>query len=406
MKNVRALATLGAILIFSIACNPFDRSGRSFTNISYPRNEQRVVIRYDNTSLDIKYSGDIEFNDEETAIEKMSPGGYLDYRKNDKRLLAEAVAGGDVVYKFYNDEDYQTEEGSGRKFLAEAIGEMISQGLFINGRMERFFQEGGIPLLLTEVKRINADNVKRKYFEYMLQSDSVSQEDMTDISNAIAKMMTSDDDKRRILEKVPANYLKDSVTAAAYFAAIESINSDNDKANALRETLKEPLSEPAFKFLLKAAATINSDNDKANLLKDLVKNNVFPGENYDSLLGVIKTINSDNDKTNVLKALINKQIYPNEQFSRLLAVVSEISSDNDKANVFKKLAERNISKEEDWINLINEITSINSDNDKSDVLRSVSRNMPRSEKIIAAYMKSSRTISSEHDYQITVKSVQ
>ncbi len=406
MRNIRVLAAIVIILIAAVACNPFDRSGRSFMNISFPGHESRVVIRSDNMSLDIKYSGDIVFNDEETAIERISPGGYLDYRKDNKRLLAEASANAGVVYTFYNNEDYPAGDGSGKKFLEEAIGEMISQGMFIEGRIERLYQEGGVPLLLAEAKRMKADNAKRKYLEYILQSDSVSNKEIKAVSNTVAKMMTSDDDKRRILEKVPIGYLSDSATAAAYFAALESIGSDNDKANALKKILKEPLPPLAFKSLFKAAVTINSDNDKANLLKDLIRNEMLSNDSYDGVTAVIGTINSDNDKANVLKALIEKQVYPGEQFDRLLTVIASINSDNDKAGVFKKLAEQQISNNEDWIHLINEITSISSDNDKANVLLTVSKGMPRNDNVLAAYMKASRTINSDHDYQRTVKSVQ
>jgi len=405
MKNIKAFAALTGVLMLIVACNPFDRSSRSFVNLSLPGNGQSVAIRSDNMSIDIKYSGDILFNKEETAIEKISPGGYLDYRMNNKRLLAEAGANGDVVYNFYNDEDYQNENGTGKQFLVEAIAQMISQGMFIKGRMERLYQEGGVSLLLTEARKIKTDNIKIKYIEYILQSDSISQEEMRKTLNIIATTMGSDNDKKEILGKVPLDYLQDAVTATAFFTAVESINSDNDKATALRKLLKQPLPESAFKSLLSSAKTINSDNDKANLLKDVIHNDFFAGSGYNSLLGVINSIGADNDKANILKILIDKTIYPGEQFNSLLAVVNGIHADNDKAGVLKQLAGKDIGTVEGWISLINQTTSISSDNDKAGVLLEVSKKMPRDENTIAAYMKASRTISADNDYQRAVKPV-
>jgi hypothetical protein len=393
------------LLVCTVSCNPFDRRGSSFINFSLPGNEQRVVIRDNETSLDIRYSGDIVFNDEETAIERMSANAYLDYRKNGRRLFATSSSNGNVVYEFSNDDRPVNGDDNGKRFLVEAIHEMIAQGMFIKGRMERLYQEGGVTLLMAELKRTKADHVKRTYIEYILQKDSISKEQVSDIATIIGNTFGSDDDKRKMLEKICYRYLSDSTTAAAYYAAINTINSDNDKANALRHTLKEPLSNSTFNQFVKVAGTINSDNDKANLLKDVIHNGIFPGESYNEILDAINAINSDNDKANVLKMLVEKEIFTGEPFNRLLEVIGKINSDNDKANVFKKLAAQNITHDEQWIAFINKTAGIFSDNDKANVLVEISRKMPKSESVAAAFMATSKTLNSESDYKRAVQSV-
>ncbi len=54
-------------------------------------------------SLDIEYKGEVFFNPEETAIDEISPGGYIKYKKNDKKFIAEPNDSGNVNYKLYFD---------------------------------------------------------------------------------------------------------------------------------------------------------------------------------------------------------------------------------------------------------------------------------------------------------------
>ena len=55
------------------------------------------------TSLDIEYKGEIFFNADGTAIDEISPGGCVKYKRNDKKLIAEPNDSGNVNYKLYFD---------------------------------------------------------------------------------------------------------------------------------------------------------------------------------------------------------------------------------------------------------------------------------------------------------------
>ncbi|MEO5997975.1 MAG: hypothetical protein ABIN89_14610 [Chitinophagaceae bacterium] len=439
MKKLLLTITL-VITLLVTACNPFSGRRHSLMSFSSSDKEQKIVVNSDNLSLEIIYSGEMEFNDDETAIKKMSPGGYLEYRKNGAKLLAETDSRGEIYYEFYNDGLPLDRDINGRKFLVLAIQDMIAYGVNVKGRVDRLYQQGGIPLVLEEAEKLKTDYVKKKYFEYMLRCDSVLPEEMTDIALKIETSIGSDNEKRQLLEKFPADYLSDTLTAQAYFLAVKSISSDYDKANTLKKIQQQQLSNQSIALVLQAASTINSDNDKANLLNDMIKKGTYPAENVDGLLDVTATVNSeyekagvlktlmekvtikredfnklldvigkisaDNDKSNVLKILIKNQPFENEHFAKLLAVTSKINSDYEKADVFKKLAEQPIRLEENWVSLINEIPTISSDNDKANVLLQIARKMPRSEIIKSAYLSVSKTISSEHDYARTVKDVQ
>ena len=276
--------------------------------------EQKIVVNSDNLSLEIIYAGEMEFNDDETAIKKMSPGGYLEYRRNGGKLLAETDSRGEIYYEFSSDGLPLHPDNNGRKFLVQAIQDMIAYGVNVKGRVERLYGQGGIPLVLKETEKLKADYVKKTYFEFMLRCDSVSPEEMTDIAWKIGTAIGSDNEKRQLLEKFPADYLSDSLVAHAYFAAVKSINSDYDKAGTLKKIMEQQLSNESLALILQAASTINSDNDKANLLKEMIKKGTYPAENVDGLLDVTATVNSEYEKSGVLKTLMEKVTIKSEDF--------------------------------------------------------------------------------------------
>jgi hypothetical protein len=62
----------------------------------------RVVhINNGSESLKIEYRGEIFFNSERTAIDGISPGGYIKYRRNDNKFTAQPGDSGNITYKLY-----------------------------------------------------------------------------------------------------------------------------------------------------------------------------------------------------------------------------------------------------------------------------------------------------------------
>jgi len=78
------------VLLLSAACN-FHR-----------RHTKTVRISDGNTDIKIEYCGDIAFADDGESIEAISPEGYIKYRDNDTRFVAESDEEGNINYKLYN----------------------------------------------------------------------------------------------------------------------------------------------------------------------------------------------------------------------------------------------------------------------------------------------------------------
>jgi hypothetical protein len=96
------------------------------TACHYHRYRTRTVsVSNDHSSLKIEYCGDIIFNNNETAIEEMAPGGYVKYRKDDDRFVAECNDQGHISYKVTEaDTRLNISDPRAKEFVARTIREI------------------------------------------------------------------------------------------------------------------------------------------------------------------------------------------------------------------------------------------------------------------------------------------
>jgi hypothetical protein len=400
-----------------------------------------IIISNNDDNLYINYQGEIQFNDDETAIKSIAQNGFLKYTRNDRKLTAENGEHGEIKYELtYNGKQLSPNDPDGKQFLADVIKDMIQIGFDAKGRMERLYKKGGTEAVLNEVQNLKADYVKSLYLDYLLSGDSLSQNEVKDIARKIGTQMGSDYDKGRLLVKFPFNYLKDSLTAHAWFEAVKTIGSDYEKSNALVFMARQPLTPELFDETVDISNTIGSDYDKANILKELIFKRNFAEGNFEKTLDAVSYIGSDYEKSNLLKALVEKEKPTGDRFNKLLDVAQHLNSDYDrsnlvkemietglpagasldkllsvvihtgsefdKANLLKNLTTKNINTNEQWISVINATAEISSDADKSNFLISIAPTIPKNDSVKMAYMRVARTINSEADLGRTIKAME
>jgi hypothetical protein len=112
MKKLKFLASLCIGLLLS-ACH----FGRHST----------IVETGDHYYLRIEYAGIIHFNDDGTAISSISPGGYVKYENNDKRLEAQNNDQGGISYELSDDGEKLHLDNRGKEFIAQAVRVMLKK---------------------------------------------------------------------------------------------------------------------------------------------------------------------------------------------------------------------------------------------------------------------------------------
>jgi hypothetical protein len=378
-----------------------DNKYRSYSN---SETESKIVIKDDETSLEIQYSGEINFTEDETAIKNISPGGYLKYKSNKIKIAAASNAKGEFQYDLFENGQKIEDAGEKKLMLANAIKVMIVQGLGAKERSARIYKNGGAKAILGEVENMQSDYVRSIYLDCLLNNNAATSEEMSLTAGKIQSLISSDFEKAKLLTKYSLAFLNSNTAAQAWLVAVKSIGSDFEKANTVKKVFKQQLTNEQFMQVLDITNSIGSDFEKANVLKELLSQPVT-NERFGPSLNAADNIDSDFEKAGILKHLIEKGVFEGDNFNKLTNLVAKIGSDFEKANVFKKVPDKEIKSEPEWVNLINAVATINSDFEKANVLIAVAGKMPQSENVKSYFRKAAKTIDSEFEYGKLMKKV-
>lgn len=131
------------------------------------RQRVTITIRTDDDYERIRYEGSIRLTDDETGIDSISSGGYIQYRRNDKRLEAETDAQGHIVYEIRSNDRQLSPDGDGRPVIKEALRQMIIYGFDGRNRMYRLYQRGGDSALLRELDQLKSPALVDMYRKFL-----------------------------------------------------------------------------------------------------------------------------------------------------------------------------------------------------------------------------------------------
>ncbi|RZL17215.1 MAG: hypothetical protein EOO89_09000, partial [Pedobacter sp.] len=91
MKKELTYTLLVLFVIGLIGCDPGNKNSLTVitTKRTFGESYKSSSIENDSITLKMEYSGHIVFDKFRTKIKSISPGGYISYKKNEKRLFAE-----------------------------------------------------------------------------------------------------------------------------------------------------------------------------------------------------------------------------------------------------------------------------------------------------------------------------
>ena len=381
-----------------LSCTGVMHGGRS--NV-----EGNMTIISDHFHEEIRWSGVIRLDSDETTIASITPGGYLKFRLNDKKMVAEGNLQGEISYELYDDGEKLALDSNGRKFIARAVKELIAAGFDAKERIERIYQRGGYRALLNEVGKQKTDQLNMMYLERVFAIDSIAEDDLPLVLQKIAAF-GSDNDKTNFLRRFTLNKLQDEVTMQAFFDIVARLGSDNDKADMMKHVMDQgPISDEIFDKIEGISRQLGADNDKTDMYKKLMEEKSITEEQWLSIIKDASQLGADNDKTDMMKHVMELRPVSGEIFDKIEGVSRQLGADNDKADMYKKLIEEKEITEEQWISIIKDASQLGSDNDKADLLVQVAKKMPATENIKSAYLEAAKKINADSEYGKVMRAV-
>ena len=390
MKSLKTIAFI-LLVVVSTSC----RRGRT------------ILFANEGTRLEISSSGEIKLTEDESSIQSISPLGYLKFIHNEDELYAEPK-NGVIQYELYKHGtrlDPKTDDG--KLFISSVVKDLIANGFDAKERLERLYARGGIQAVIKEIPNLGRDDVKTMYVEFLLSSDSTSNDRMLAAANLITTQISADYEKSKILSDNATAYSKDSLLTTAWIKAVLSMGADYEKVKCFKRILLENLNDNQIISVLRASKNLGADYDKTQILSVIMENKSFTTNHFQEILNYNGEFGADYDKLNMTKKLLSQRELPEgETFNNLLLFMDKLGSDMDKSTLLTSILEKGPKTEDQWISLINASSKISSGLDKSNMLVNISKKMPASEKIKDAYMTAAKSLDSEMDYARAVKAVQ
>lgn len=387
------------LVVLSANCQKNQSSSYNISNSGDGKlTTHHMTINADGNSLEIKYAGEVRFNDNETAIQSLDPKGGLFYRKNDQKLIAEIDNKGNIVYEMYDGSTkLSIETAAGKQFLANIIKDLVNHGIDAKGSVERLYKKGGSSAVLNRVETLKSDYAKGIYLDHLLQQPSLASGELSTIAEKAGTLISSDYEKAKVLSKSTERFMAEPKAAQAYFAAAKTINSDYEKAKVLKGVLAHNLSTELYDQAISLTRDIHSDYEKAGVAIRLIEKGIPNKQAYDQLIKVSGQINSDYEQARVLKRLLDQPVPAGVDFEQVLGLLNNIASDYEKAGVLKKISNKELSPEQ-WVSLIQATSGVSSNYEKSGVLVQIARLMPKTEKTEEAYRQAAKTVSSDYEF--------
>jgi hypothetical protein len=369
-------------------------------------NDGTMTFGNGNDNFEIKWSGKVRLNDDETAIESITPGGYLKFSHNDEKMIAESNLQGDIRYSLYDGRQQLAMDEKGKKFLAGAVHTIVEVGFDAQDRMDRLYKKGGIQALLGEIEKLKHDDLKGMYIDRLLQNDSLARDDLVILVRQIGGL-AADYEKENYLNRFNTDQLKDTSIMQAWLGAVAHVGGDMQKNNLLRHLIDlEPVSDEVFGKIVGIMMHFGEDWNKEQLLSTLIEKDSIPADRIDKLLDVIGGLGADQSKENMLSKLIDRDAVPEERFHRLLEMVGHLNTDFNRQQLYKKLMARKGLTEGEWVSLLDGVSHIGSDFDKSNLLVEMAAKIPKSDTLKATYLKVAKTITNDMDYGRAMRAVE
>lgn len=298
-------------------------------------------------SFNIEYRGDIEVNDTDTDVIGISRGGYLEISKTtfgSKRSIVFESKEGKLVKEYYEGRRKIDYVPDGEEWLAEILPDIVrSTGIAAESRLNRFYKQGGVNSVMSEIARLESSYVQNIYGKLLLRKDDLTNSELSASIKELAREMDSDYYKAELLSDASKKYLSNDELTIAFFDAAAYIDSDYYSAQILSDAIDDvDFSEELFAKILSASNNIESDYYQAQVLEDALDIPNLTDNALSQIIENTKGIGSDYYQAQVLSTTMETPGLSKKSLEKVTAAVMDISSDYYMAEVLEKMIDNRL----------------------------------------------------------------
>lgn len=293
----------------------------------------------DGESIRIKYSGTIQFSEDDTDVTGLSPGGYL--RMSDGAWFGghsvefRADEQGRVTRRYWIGSTETPFEPAGRAWLSRTLPRFVRQsGIGAPARVARILEASGPAGVLAEISLIEGAWGKRLYFQELLKAASLDAATTARLLEQAGRELKSDYELASLLLSGADQLLVDGATRKAYFDAARTIDSDYEMRRVYESALKKgPVSPSLLVGILDASRGIESDYEAASLLLQVSQLQALDSATRPAFFRAVDGISSAYERGRVLQAVVKRAGVSPETVLAVLRAAHGISSGYETSQV-------------------------------------------------------------------------
>ena len=393
-----------SILLVSLALIfPSDFSAQSYKNNYSINKNGRNKIKVHNNGKDykIEYEGEITLSNDDKDITGISDGGFIEIEKSSfgsrRRIVIESNRSGDLERRYYvgrSEKDFYPE---GKAWLADILPDVVnSTTIAAESRVRRFYDNGGADAVLSQIKKMDSDYVKARYFSLLLD-ENLNENELVAVINLSGREINSDHYLATILKSNQRAFLSSATTIDAYINATRSLNSDHYMTNVLKQVISDrSITDDQMAKLLDMSKNISSDHYLTNVLTSIMNNRTLNAQNVSKIIDLSRDISSDHYKTQVLKKVIRERDIPKEAYTSLMATLDDVSSDHYTTEIIKDLLDKTLDENaplQDILNLVQ--SNVGSDHYSAVIFKQLAKQNLSDEQLIIA-LNATSNVGSDH----------
>ena len=259
------------------------------------------------SGIDVRVRGTVTFKPDLTDVESLSDGGYLAIRTWSMfipRTIEIRSEGGRLTHRYYVAGLSRPYDDDARRWLASELSTTLVRrlGLGAESRTRQILAADGVPGVLDEIRRLDGDHVRGRYFRELFRARPLDSASLTRTLALAASLIGSDFELSQTLRVAAPGAALETSTVQAYVDAANDIHSDFERRRALVALLQVGgAAAGTGDLVLRSAARMGSDFEKGIVLRSALETPTL--DHPDALLPALRTMRSDFEKRRVVNAV-------------------------------------------------------------------------------------------------------
>lgn len=356
-----------------------DLSGVSgaFTSALSGMKVTRQVVIADGVERRVNFSGDLEFNGDDTDVVSLDDKLSIMERADGVTRRVEIVADGKggQVRRFWLDGDVKPIDAQAQRWITSQIG-LIAESVQGSGpRVERLLRQGGTEAALVDIGKAQDAMARRSRIEALLESGPQSDETVSQLIALAGRMkddfqrrtafialiqhralapaqqrellalvptLKGDFDRREVLVAMSPQLANDGAVMTAWQQAVRGFGGDFDKRAAIVALIDEDheATPERLRTAIAASGTINGDFDRCAVLEAAAHQMRGDVTAYAAAyVDAVRGLSGDFHRRSALTALMDEVKVDREVATQVLRGVGNMSVGFDRAELLIALAE-------------------------------------------------------------------